>query len=162
VADLTTARLEYVAALDATHLGGPIQTIDKNEKYEILVDKLRLNAAYVQMRAGKNLAELLSSGYSAMSTNRSSAPLGRAFIESLLNTFPGQLVLNIVPMLNAKSFEVQTKNGGEWIPAGVFGFTRRIVLPGLTTGQFYSVQARPVGGSTGYGEWSDAVSRIVT
>lgn len=162
VADLTLAREEFVAALDATHLGGPIQTIEKNLKKTVLIDKLRLNAAYVQMKAGKDLAALLSSGFSAMSTNRVQVPLGRANIESLLNNVTGQLTLNVVPMLNAKSLEVQKKNGGGWLPAGVFGYFRGIVLPGLTSGQEYSVQVRPVGGSTGYGEWSNPFSAFVT
>jgi hypothetical protein len=57
---------------------------------------------------------------------------------------------------------VQTKNGGGWTPAGVFPQTRGIVLPGLTPGQIYSVQARAIGGSTGYSDWSDPVSHMVT
>jgi hypothetical protein len=65
------------------------------------------------------------------------------------------------PVANAKSYEVQTKNGGGWTPAGVFAQTRGIVLPGLTPGQNYSVQARAIGGSTGYSDWSDPVSHMV-
>ena len=39
-----------------------------------------------------------------------------------------QLILRMQPVANAKSYEVQTKNGGGWTPAGVFAQTRGIVL----------------------------------
>ena len=47
-----------------------------------------------------------------------------------------------------------------WQPAGVFTQARGIVLSGLTPGNTYSVQARGIGGSTGYSDWSDPVSHM--
>jgi hypothetical protein len=39
---------------------------------------------------------------------------------------------------------------------------RKIILTSLTPGTVYNVQARAIGGSTGYSDWSDPSSHIVT
>jgi hypothetical protein len=49
-----------------------------------------------------------------------------------------------------------------WTLVGVYAYGRGIVLPRLTTAQSYSVRVRGIGGSMGYSEWSDAVTRVVT
>lgn len=137
--------------------------MEKNDARKVLEDLLREDAGYVQSKASQNLAVLLSSGYNAVSTNRVQSPLPKALITSLQNDNSAMLVLNIDPMLNARSWEVQIKNGaGGWTNFGVFGYARRITIPNLTPGQSYSVQVRAVGGSTGYSDWSDPVTRIVT
>jgi hypothetical protein len=104
---------------------------------------------------------LLSSGFEANSTNRAQSALDSPTILGLDNGMTSQLILRMQPVAYAKSYEVQTKNGGGWTPAGVFAQLRGIVLPGLTPGQMYSVQARGIGGSTGYSNWSDPVSHMV-
>jgi hypothetical protein len=162
VAEITAAREDFALALDATHNGGPLQTLEKNLKRGVLVDKLRLDAAYVQMRAGKDLAAMISSGYLPVSRNRARVPLPKPLIQSLSNQYTGMLILNVQPLVNARSYEVQVKNGGGWMPLAVFGHAQRIPIPNLTPGQSYSVQARAIGGSNGYSEWSDPVARIVT
>ncbi len=163
VAAITIARLDFEAKLEATRNGGPLQTVEKNDARKVLEDLLREDAGYVQSKASQNLAVLLSSGYNAVSTNRVQSPLPKALITSLQNDNSAMLVLNIDPMLNARSWEVQIKNGaGGWTNFGVFGYARRITIPNLTPGQSYSVQVRAVGGSTGYSDWSDPVTRIVT
>lgn len=163
VAALTAARLDFELKLEATRNGGPMQTVEKNDAREVLLDLLRQDASYVQTQTSKDLAALLSSGYNAVSTNRTQSPLPKAGIASLQNDNNSLLVLDIDPMLNARSWEVQVKNGtGGWMSFGVFAYTRRITIPALTPGQPYSTQVRAVGGSTGYSDWSDPVTRIVT
>ena len=163
VADITAARLEFETKLEATRNGGPVQTVEKNNARAALLDLLREDASYVQTKTSKDLAALLSSGYNAVSTNRTQSPLPKAGIASLQNDNNSLLVLDIDPMLNARSWEVQVRNGtGGWTSVGVFAYTRGIFIPSLTPGQSYSVQARAVGGSTGYSDWSDPVTRIVT
>lgn len=163
VAALTAARVDYETKLEATHNGGPVQTVEKDEARAVLEDLLRLNASYVQTRAGKDLGALLSSGYNASSTNRAQVPLPKATIASLQNNFSGILVLNIVSMLNARAYEVYIKSGtGGFTLFSVFGYARRILIPDLTPGQAYTVQVRAVGGSTGYSDYSDVVTRVVT
>ena len=160
---LKAARLDFEAKLEAMRNGGPLQTVEKNNARDTLEDMLRQDASYVQTKASKALAILLSSGYNAVSTNRTQSPLPKANIASLLNNNSAMLVLNAEPMANVRSWEVLLKNGtGGYQPFGVFGYARGISIPGLVPGQSYSVQVRAVGGSTGYSDWSDPVTRIVT
>ena len=161
LATLGTAQMAFHDAVLAAALGGLQLTAIKNEKRAALEDLLRQEASYVQALASQNLSMLLSSGFEANSTNRTSTQLPAPAIISLENGMAAQLILRMQPVSNAKCYEVQTKNGGGWTPAGVFTQSRGIVLPGLTPGQNYSVQARAIGGSTGYSDWSDPVSHRV-
>jgi hypothetical protein len=163
VASITAARLAFQAAVVAARNGGPEQTADKNAKRAVLDSLLRKNAGYVQGIAGDNLTVLLSSGYAATSKNRARYPLPKATIVSLINNYSGMLILNIEPMLNARSYEVQIKNGNaEWASVGIYAYASRITIPNLTPAQTYSVQVRAIGGANGYSDWSDAATRIIT
>lgn len=162
VATVAVQRQAFASAITEARFGGPMQTAAKNDKRVILLGSLRQDASYVQMVAGTNLTALLSSGYLATNTNRVQVPLPRASIATLNNGFSGMLILNIQPLVNARAFEVETKNGADWMSAGIFAYGRGIVLPDLIPGQSYSVRVRAVGGSTGYSDWSDPASRIVT
>jgi len=55
--------------------------------------------------------------------------------------------VRVQPVTNAKAYEAQYKNGGGWLPAGVFHRLRRIEIGDLTPGTSYTVQIRAVGGS---------------
>lgn len=163
-AALTSARDAFTAAIAAASLGGPAQTADKNNKRDALVSLLRQLAAYVQDRHGNDLAKLLSSGFEAVSTNRSSAPLDAPTITDIANGNSGQLLPKIKPIANAKAYEVRYAligpDGapGPWQNGGLFTNTRNIVIGGLTPGGNYQFQIRAIGGSTGYSDWSDPVS----
>ncbi|MGA3143328.1 MAG: fibronectin type III domain-containing protein [Verrucomicrobiota bacterium] len=158
---LDAAQSAFHDAMLAAVQGGTQLTALKNEARTALEDLLRQEASYVQATASHNLSTLLSSGFEVNSTNRAQSELDAPTIVGLDNGMTTQLILRMQPVANAKSYEVQTKNGGGWTPAGVFAQTRGIVLPGLTPGQNYSVQARAIGGSTGYSDWSDPVSHMV-
>ena len=158
---LTAGQTGFHNALLAAANGGKILTATKDQKRGILVDMLRQEASYVQGIASQNLPMLLSSGFDANSTNRASTQLDTPAVVGLDNGLSSELVLRMQPVVNAKSYEVQTKNGGGWTPAGIFTQARRITLPGLTPGQVYSVQSRAIGGSTGYSDWNGPVSHMV-
>ena len=161
LAGLATAQTQFHAAIVAAAQGGTHLTAIKNDRRSTLVDMLREEASYVQALTTQSLSTLLSSGFTANSTNRASAQLDKPALVGLDNGMTTELVLRMQPVVNAKSYEVQTKNGGGWTPAGIFTQARSISLPGLTPGQVYSVQARAIGGSTGYSDWSDPVSHMV-
>jgi hypothetical protein len=161
LATLGAAQSAFHDALLAAAQGGVQLTAVKNEARDALVTLLRQEASYVQAIAGQNLSTLLSSGFEANSTNRAQSTLDAPNIIGLDNGQTTQLIVRMQPVANAKACELQTKNGGGWTPAGVFVQARGIVLPGLTPGQNYSVQARAIGGSTGYSDWSDPVSHMV-
>lgn len=99
-----------------------------------------------------------------MSTNRTQPEyLPQLTIKSVRNEFSEILIVNFDPVENARAYEVRYKLGnGEWVSAGVFGYSRNIVIPNLTRGEEYTVQGRAVGGKSGYGAWSDSVARIIT
>ena len=60
-----------------------------------------------------------------------------------------------------RAYEVRVSYGPNgWQGVGVFTQARRVVVENLTPGTTYSIQARAVGGSTGYSDWSDPVSHM--
>ncbi len=165
-AALTTAKNDFSAAVAAANLGGPGDTAVKDNKRATLVGLLRALAGYVQEKHGNDLAVLLSSGFDAVSTNRASSPLDAPSIKDILNGNSGQLVLRVTVIPNAKCYEIRhaliAANGapGAWQSAGLFTNSRSMSVEGLTPGSNYQFQVRAVGGSTGYSDWSDAVSHM--
>ena len=91
-----------------------------------------------------------------MSTNRASSPLDDTAIVSLLNNGTTQALLQLLPVRNAKSYQMQisTDAGKTWVEAGISTRATRIVLPNLTPGTTYTVRARAIGGSTGASAWT--------
>src|SRR5581483_186157 len=120
IANLTTVLTAFTDALAAAAQGGPMQTAAKNAARETLLSQLRLEANYVQGIAGDNLAELLSSGFQSINTNRAQSPLDKPMVVGIDNEMSTQLVLRLQPVNNARAYEVQVKNGGGWLPAGIF------------------------------------------
>ncbi len=49
---------------------------------------------------------------------------------------------------------------GGWQSGGSFTNSRSMPLNGFTPGATYTIQARAIGGSTGYSDWSDPVSHM--
>ena len=144
-------------------LGGPPATAAKNEVREALVLLLRTEAFYVQNAMQNNLSTLLSSGFEAASTNKTQEPLPAPTVLKIDNEQSTQLVVQLKKVDNARAYEVQKMNGtGGWIAAGIFTRSRRIVVENLVPGSTYSLQARAIGGSTGYSPWSDPVSHMAT
>jgi hypothetical protein len=138
--------------------GGTQLMAVKKQARTALLNGLDANALYVQTIARFDMAVLLSSGYQAASTNRARIQLPAPTIVGFVNEMSAQLVVRLTPIANAYAYEVQVKTGGgAWVPAGRFTQARRIVLTDLTSGTVYTVQARAIGGSTGYSDWSDPV-----
>lgn len=164
VAALTTLNTTFRAAVTAAHLGGPTQTAERDNVYDTVVAALRKNANYVENQSNNNVATLLSSGFDIVSTNRASAPLDQPFITEISNLATTKLLIRLDSILNAKSYQVQMAMAanGPWSEAGIYTQARRIVLMGLTPGTIYFVRVRAIGGSTGYSDWSVAVSLMCT
>jgi hypothetical protein len=161
-ADLDTQVSAFRDAIQAALPGGIQLTAAKNAKREIVLTSLRQNAYYVQTIASADLDMLLSSGYFAISTNRSSVPLDKPAITAIENPASTQLLVRVTPVVNARSYHMQTGTNGTWQDAGIHLQARRIVLPGLTPGTVYNVRVRAIGGSTGSSDWSDPQSHIST
>jgi chitodextrinase len=78
------------------------------------------------------------------------------------NSSSAKFIVRLKPVVNARAYEAQYKNGAGWLPAGVFTDSRRIEIGNLTPGTSYLVQVRAVGGSTGYSDWSAPQPCIAT
>ena len=162
--DLGTLSGAFHDAVLAALPGGIQLTAAKNAARENLLDALRKDATYVQGLASHSLEVLLTSGYSANSTNRAQSPLNPPTVTDLENLASTKLLVRLTPITNARSYNVQTNTNGNgtWADAGIYTQARRIVLGNLTPGTTYSVRARAIGGSTGSSDWSAPVSLMAT
>lgn len=165
-AAVNTANDALAAANAAAEMGGPVDTALKNGKRDDLITLLRQLAGYVQENHGNDLAKLLASGFEAVSTNKASVPLEKPAIKEIINGMSTELIVRVGRIANAKAYEVRYAligNGGTpgpWQTGQLFTSSRGMKVTGLTPGGMYTFQVRAVGGSTGYSDWSDAVSHM--
>jgi hypothetical protein len=163
-----TAADELAAAMTAQAHGGRAATAEKNNKKEALIAMLRTLKHYVEDHCGNDSAVLLSSGFQAASSLRNSSPLANPIILTIDFGTSRELTLKITSIARAKCYEVRfakvdtNNNIGSWQPAGLFTSTKSIVIKDLIPGTTYVSQVRAVGGSTGYSDWSNPVSRMCT
>ena len=154
------------AALAAQPHGGAAATAEKKNKREVLIALLRKLAHYVEDNCGNDFAVLLSSGFQAAATNRDRSPLANPSILSVDFGNSTELVLKVTPIARAKCYELRSAAlgagnvPGSWQSAGLFTNSRSITMAGLIPGTTYLFQVRAVGGSAGYSDWSNPVSRM--
>jgi hypothetical protein len=154
------------AALAAQVQGGPAATAEKNNKREALIVLLRKLKHYVEDNCGNDLAVLLSSGFQSVATNRNRAPLANPSIIGVDCGNSTELVLKVTPIARAKCYEVRSAAVGAGnVPgpsqtAGLFTSSQSMTIAGLVPGTTYVFQVRAIGGSTGYSDWSNPVSRM--
>jgi hypothetical protein len=163
IADLTTALNTFGDAMAAAAFGDRQAIAERNKSRDALEVLLRQNAAYVQSIAFADEALLLSSGFEPAGRVGPSSPLPKLVIDKIINDQSTKLRLRLQSLDNARAYEVRMSYGTNgWQAIGTFTDSRHILLENLTPGTVYTVQARAVGGSTGYSEWSDPVSRMAT
>jgi len=161
IAALTTAEVAFATAMVAAQGGGKQATATKNMAREALLLLLRQEAAYVQSIAGEDLPLLLSSGFEPASTNRTRIQLPKPVIDRIDNPLSTRLGVRVKPVPTAAAYEVRIRyETTGWEAVGVFTQARSIVIEGRTPGTVYDVQARAIGGTTGYSDWSDPVSHM--
>jgi len=162
VDDLTGA-----IAVQAQAGGGTAVTAVKNKKRNALDGLLRKLAHYVQANCNDDVQLVLKSGFQAKTIPvRSQTQLDKAKILSVDNGHTKQLVVTVQKVPRAKLYEVQAaavganNTVGLFQTAGVFTKSRSMAITGLTPGTIYAIQVRALGGSTGSGDWSDAVTHM--
>ena len=161
LATVTGTQLAFSIAINAASNGGKLATAAKNADREALIALLRQNAAYVQSVAGDDLVALLSSGYEAVSNSRTRIILPPPAVERVDNPQSTKLGLRLTPVPTARAYEVRISHGATgWQAVGVFTYSRPILIEDLTPGTTYTMQARAIGGTTGYSDWSDPVSHM--
>src|SRR5205814_592287 len=75
MANLQTGLDDFIAKVTVAMSGGPVETAAKRNSRDALLGMLRQLATYVQLKCNNNPELLLSSGFDAQSTNRTSVPL---------------------------------------------------------------------------------------
>jgi len=157
---------ELKAALAAQPNGGPAATAEKNNKKEALIVLLRKLKHYVEDSCNNDLAVLLSSGFQAAAANRTRLPLANPAIFNVNFGNSTELVMKVSPIAHAKCYEVRSAAVGSgsvpgpWQAAGLYTNSRAMTIAGLVPGTTYVFQVRAIGGSTGYSDWSNPVSRM--
>jgi hypothetical protein len=163
VAELSVSLETYNAAIAAAAHGDRQAIAARSNARESLLALLRREAAYVQSIAGEDVAMLLSSGFNVVPTGGTRSPLPKVVIEKVINEQSTLMTVRLQAIPNARSYEVRMSYGATgWQTVGIFTQGRRIPLQNLTPGTTYTVQARAVGGSTGYSDWSDPISHMAT
>ena len=158
---VTGAQQAFNLAITTAKNGGKQATAAKNARREELIALLRQNAAYVQSIAGEDLELLLTSGYEASSNSRNRIMLPPPVVELVDNPQSTKLGLRLSAVPTARAYEVRIKQGAtEWQQVGIYTYSRPIIIENLTPGTIYTMQARAVGGTTGYSDWSDPVSHM--
>ena len=163
---LQAAADDLNAALAAQVHGGKTATAEKNNRREALIALLRKLKLYVEGNCENDPAVLLSSGFQAAASTRNRSALSNPAILSVDSGNSAELVLKITPIARAKCYEVRSAAvsagnvTGPWQPAGLFTTSKSITIAALVPGATYAFQVRAVGGSTGYSDWSNPVSRL--
>ena len=161
LAQLADLRKTFNDSWVASRMGGLGATTRQNACRAALLTALRSQAGYVEHVCRNDLAGLLSSGFTNASLNRAQSQLARPVILMILNEGSGQLTLRVKSVRNARNYQVQLQVGeGEWQEAGFSTQARRIVVKNLTPGTIYNFRVRALGGSTGFSDWSQVVSRM--
>ena len=164
-AQIKTLAVALGAAQAAMITGGSPEKAARDTAFNALADALDADAKVVEVVAAGNLEKLLRTGYLPASKNHARSPLDDTAIVGLYNNGTTQALLQLVPVVNAKVYQVQlsTDGGKTWFEAGIPSTqARRIVLAGLIPGTTYLVRARAVGGSTGASNWTAPSSIMST
>ncbi len=107
----------FTDAIAGQAQGGTAATAAKNDALTDLIGSLRLLALYVQQTIDANdaygLAELLLSGFDAVSTNRAQQPLDTPVITSIDNAGVGILGVHVRALRNVGAYELQGKADGD-------------------------------------------------
>ena len=163
MASVQTSLTAFQNALAEAKDGGSAKTAAKNAAREVLMEKLRNLALYVQLACGGDLAVLLASGFEAMKVPTPAGVLPAPEQVTLTQgTLSGSLDLRGCPVPNAGAYEGQMTttidNPGccrsvDQTPAA------QVTLEQLTPGTNYWGRLRAIG-SAGPGVRSEPVSAI--
>ncbi len=143
--------------------GGRAATAVKNNLRDDLLANGRKLAAFVQESANNDPAEVLSTGFYIVNLNRARYPLSKPMILRIVTGMTGEALVTMSTESIARGCEVRVAEVGEDGAPGEFrslpfsSSSRNILVPGLTPGKLYAYQARTLGGSTAYSDWSDLV-----
>ena len=164
LADVTTARTNYVTALTDAQTGGKQETSIKNQARKALEDILRLLGLYVQANCQNNEAIALSSGFDLQ---RTPTPIGvlakpEAFLAENGPT-TGTMQVSCDKITGARTYvfditEVPVTDASVWVSK--FSTSKVFLFDGLTPGKQYAFRMAGIGTSPML-VYSDVLMRYV-
>ena len=165
---LLAANQALSAANSAALDGGKKAVAQRNHCKEVVVKILDQLAKYVQASCKDDMTIFLSSGFKVQSSTKTVPATASESIRSVkVGPLSGQVQVKIVRVLGAGSYELRwapVPAGGvptQWTNQPITSIRSATVVSGLTLGTNYAFQARAVIQS-GYSDWSDSVTQIVT
>lgn len=170
--DLTVFKtdIESMSALIVEAKDGSKKVIAQLKKQRtVVIKKLRLLARYVEVTCQDDPAIFASSGFKPAPTGKTApVPLPPPTIAKILHTaISGQLAVQITAHRKATSYEVRyaapITGGtlGPWTTQVVTLLKPVPVIPDLTPGTIYAIQARALG-KLGFSDWSDSSTCMCT
>jgi len=161
--ELTLQKTAFDTAIANASKGGSLATAIKDAARAVMVSSLDRNASYVDINCQEDLTILLSSGYEAVSTNRSRQVLAAPVIVAVQNGQAGQLRLRVAGDPNRRAIQGRIKPVGsaEFGPVITFEGSRGIIFDALSASVSYVMQLIGIGGSTGQSDWSESVTKMV-
>ncbi len=161
---IDTLSTKITVALD----GGKKAIAERNHQVEVVKKMTAELGHYVEGACKGDMPTFLKSGFQPRSTATGAKPQLTQWIRTItLGKNSGQLQLVLMAIAAAAAYEVRyapTVNGtpAAWITQLVTKTRPAAVLTGLTPGATYTIQVRSFEDATGYSDWSDPVTRIVT
>jgi hypothetical protein len=162
LADLTTARNTYIAAVNAAKDSRLAKAV-RNQQRKVFEGLLRNLAYHVQVASGGDLPTLLGSGFPVQRGKQPVGPLpAPANLRLARGKISGQLIARCKKLQQAGSYEwryAMNATPTAWVSAEPT-FAAKVTLDGLLPGTQYIAQVR-VQGTAGPGNWSDTAMLMV-
>jgi hypothetical protein len=146
--------------------GGKQAIAERDHQTAVVVKMLHQLAHHAEANCKDDMATFLKSGFEAATKVKvKSQPLSQFIRKILQGPNPGQLLVILVAVAKASSYELRwaaTGAGGEldsWVSQIVAKSRPPVLVAGLTPGTAYAFQVRSLVNAV-YSEWSDSVTRI--
>ena len=163
------ANIDDLSAKITAALDGGQKAIAARNHQVTVVNKMTAELGhYVESACGNNMPTFLKSGFQPKSTTKVIKPPVSQWIRAVApGRISGQLYLLLMAVVAAAAYEIRyavTVNGtpGPWQTQLVTKTRPATTLSGLTPGALYTIQVRSFNDATGFTDWSDPVTRIVT
>ncbi len=161
---IDTLSVKITAAQD----GGKKAIAERNHQEQLVIKMMRELGHYVQMVCKDDMNIFLKSGFQAVPTVKAASRQLSQFIRKISQgKNSGQLHIILAAIIGASAYEIRyapTVNGtlGTWATHLITKTRPAATITGLTPGTAYTIQVRSFADATGFTDWSDAVTRIVT
>jgi len=163
-AAIDTLSAKITAALD----GGKKAIAERNHQVGVVIKMMRELGHYVEGACKNDMPTFLKSGFQPMPTTKAVKPSLSQWIRKITQgKNSGQLHLILMAIIGAAAYEVRyapTVNGtpAAWTTQLITKTRPAATISGLTPGATYTIQVRSFNDATGFTDWSDPVTRIVT